>query len=72
MLKQLLKKLIGDKAEGDMKDIRPVVDAVHAVESELLGLSDDALRARTAVLKSRIATHISSQTEEADALRHKA
>ena len=72
MLKQLLKKLIGDKAEGDMKDIRPVVSAVHAAETEIRTLSDDALRGKTATLKTRIAEHTLAQTQEAEALREKA
>jgi preprotein translocase subunit SecA len=72
MLKKLLKKLIGDKAEGDMKDIRPVVDAVHAAEANLRMVSDDDLRGKTSALRKRIADHTSNQTQESEALREKA
>ncbi|MDG2210120.1 MAG: preprotein translocase subunit SecA [Flavobacteriales bacterium] len=72
MLKKLLKKMIGNKAEGDMKDIRPVVEAVHAAEKGILNLTDQELRMQTAELKERIATHLSGNEEEAKALRAKA
>lgn len=64
MLKALLKKLIGDKAEGDMKEISPVVDAVHAFEEELRGLSDDGLRDRTNDLRKRIQSHVAGLESE--------
>ena len=69
MLKALLKKLIGDKAEGDMKEISPVVDAVHAFEEELRGLSDDGLRDRTNDLRKRIQSHVAGLESEQSELR---
>ncbi len=69
MLKALLKKLIGDKAEGDMKEISPVVDAVHAFEEELRGLSDDGLRDRTNDLRKRIQSHAAGLESEQSELR---
>jgi len=69
MLKALLKKLIGDKAEGDMKEISPVVHAVHAFEEELRGLSDDGLRDRTNDLRKRIQSHVAGLESEQSELR---
>ena len=47
MLKALFKKLVGDKVEGDLQEIQPNVDAVHALEHEFLQLSDEDLRGKT-------------------------
>lgn len=60
---KVLKKILGDKAEQDLKGIQPVVDEVKKVYATLQGISNDELRARSEQLKARIAeaTH---QTEE--------
>lgn len=64
MLKALLKKLVGDKAEGDMKEIRPIVDAVHGFEGEMKSLSDLGLRERSEDLKKRISDHVAAKEAE--------
>ena len=64
--------MIGDKVEEDMKDIRPVVDAVHVATKDLLGISDDELRAKTTSLKERVAKRLQAGEAEAVLLRNKA
>ena len=69
MFKTLLKKLVGDKAEGDMKEIQPVVDAVHGFEADMKALSDDGLRSRSEGLRQRIQAHVAGLEKEEQALR---
>ena len=69
MFKTLLKKLVGDKAEGDMKEIQPVVDAVHGFEADMKALSDDGLRSRSEDLRQRIKAHVADLEKEEQALR---
>ena len=69
MFKTLLKKLVGDKAEGDMKEIQPVVDAVHGFEAEMKALSDDGLRSRSEDLRQRIQAHVADLEKEEQELR---
>ena len=69
MFKTLLKKLVGDKAEGDMKEIQPVVDAVHGFESAMQALSDDGLRTRSEELRQRIQAHVADLEKEEQSLR---
>ncbi|MDA1336575.1 MAG: preprotein translocase subunit SecA [Bacteroidetes bacterium] len=69
MLKALLKKLVGDKAEGDMKEIRPVIDAVHSFQAEMEALSDDQLRSRSTELKGRIQDYIAPIEKEQQSLK---
>jgi len=52
-----------------MKEISPVVDAVHAFEEELRGLSDDGLRDRTNDLRKRIQSHVAGLESEQSELR---
>ena len=52
--------MVGDKAEGDMKEIRPIVDAVHGFEGEMKSLSDLGLRERSEDLKKRICDHVAA------------
>ena len=72
MFKTLLKKLVGDKAEGDMKEIQPVVDAVHGFESAMKALSDDGLRSRSEDLRQRIQAHVADLEKEELSLRAEA
>ncbi|MBT5567038.1 MAG: preprotein translocase subunit SecA [Rhodospirillaceae bacterium] len=54
MFGAIAKRLFGTAADRFIKQMKPVVDAVNALEPELEALDDDALRARTGWLKSRI------------------
>lgn len=54
MFGAISKRLFGTAHDRFIKQMKPVVDAVNALEPELEQLDDDALRARTAWLKSRL------------------
>ena len=54
MFKKLVSKIVGDPNKKIINDLRPLVDKVAAYEPELQRLSDEELRARTAVLKERL------------------
>src|SRR5437762_3397332 len=47
MLKTLVTKVVGTRFRREMKRIRPIVDAIHAHEERLKGLSDAEVRAQT-------------------------
>ncbi|MFQ5399074.1 MAG: preprotein translocase subunit SecA [Anaerolineae bacterium] len=53
MFKKLVTKIVGDPNKKIIESLRPLVDAVGAFEPELEKLSDDELKARTAVLRER-------------------
>ncbi|MFN3687729.1 preprotein translocase subunit SecA [Salinarimonas sp.] len=55
MFGALAKKLFGSANDRRLKSYRPRVEAINALEKELEGLSDDALRARTAAFKAEVA-----------------
>ena len=55
MFGALARKLFGSANDRRIKNFRPRVDAINAVESELTVLSDDALRARTDELRAQLA-----------------
>ena len=71
MLK-LLAKLFGDKKEKDIKELRPYVDKINAEYTKLPQLSDDALRAKTLVLRERIQEHLKDIVAEIAAKRKQA
>ncbi|HEY6915846.1 MAG TPA: hypothetical protein VI413_14305, partial [Paludibacter sp.] len=56
-----LKKIIGNKAQRDLKEISPYVDKVKAVYEEIIKLSNDELRARTEALKIRIQDYVATE-----------
>ena len=53
-LNRFLSSLFGNKAQRDMKEIKPVVDQVLAVEPEIKKLSNDELRAKTDEIKAQL------------------
>src|SRR4051812_35139644 len=55
MLGALAKKVFGSANDRRVKSYQPRVAAINAMEPELEGLSDEALRARTDALKAELA-----------------
>jgi preprotein translocase subunit SecA len=55
MLAGFLTKIFGTKHERDVKRMAPAVQAINALETALQSLTDQALRARTDDLRSRLA-----------------
>jgi preprotein translocase subunit SecA len=55
MLNTLLTKIFGTKNERELKAIRPLVHRINELESSLLSLSDESLRARTEEFRKRLA-----------------
>jgi preprotein translocase subunit SecA len=55
MLNLIFRSIFGTKHERDVKRMRPVVEAIGALEPGLQALSDDALRARTGEFRQRLA-----------------
>src|SRR3712207_9144451 len=55
MFGSLAKKIFGSVNDRRLKSYRPKVAAINAMEAELAGLSDEALRARTEAFKAELA-----------------
>ena len=55
MIGVLARKIFGSSNERRIRGYQPRVEAINALEAELVGLSDDELRARTATFKKEIA-----------------
>ena len=51
----LITKLFGTRSQREIKKIQPTVDKILALESEYAALSEDALKAKTAEFKERLA-----------------
>ncbi len=54
LVNSLIKILVGDKSQKDIKNVTPLVTKIKAVEAAIVSLSDDELRAKTAFFKSEI------------------
>jgi len=55
MLAAIFRSVFGTKHERDVKRMRPVVEAINAIEPDLQALSDSALRDKTEALRKRLA-----------------
>jgi len=68
-LTKALKKVFGDKAQRDLKEVMPLVERCKEEYGKLQGLSHDELRTRTAQFKARIAERTKDSNDKVDALR---
>src|SRR5947207_4613483 len=55
MIQQLLAKTFGTQNDRELKRLRPLVAQINALEPSIQPLSDDALRAKTAEFRQRLA-----------------
>src|ERR1700685_4494559 len=55
MIGALARKFFGSANDRRIKGYQPCVDAINALEPELVGLSDEALKARTADFREQLA-----------------
>ena len=67
----ILKKLFGNKADRDMKELRPIVAQVNAEWEKMKQLSHDELRAVAEDMKKEVHAYIQSEEEEIEALKRK-
>jgi preprotein translocase subunit SecA len=63
-INKILKKLVGDKSQQDLKTITPVVEKIKSLGQSLTGISHDELRSRSEKLKQTIAQRIAAKEEE--------
>ncbi|MBO4810935.1 MAG: preprotein translocase subunit SecA [Prevotella sp.] len=68
-LNKFLKSLFGDKASRDMKLIQPFVEKVKAQTPKVEVLDNDALRARTQVIRQQVQQAATEQKEEINKLK---
>ncbi len=54
-MKGLLEKILGKYSDRELRRVRPIADRVMALEEEYSALSDEALKAKTAEFKERLA-----------------
>ena len=51
----IFQKLFGSHSDRELKRLRPIVDKIESLEDEYRALSNEALQAKTAEFKSRLA-----------------
>jgi len=54
MVGWILKKILGSKNQRELKRLAPIVRRINELDEQFKGLSDDALRAKTAVWKEEL------------------
>jgi preprotein translocase subunit SecA len=72
MIQRALKAIFGSRNERLLKQYRKTVVRINALEPEMAGLGDDALAARTGVLKTRIAERLEANTDPEQASKVRA
>lgn len=67
-----LGKILGNKADRDLKEIQPRVDRILEIYPEIQALSNDELRNRSSALKSKVRTFVKEEEDRILELRNKA
>ena len=63
------KKIVGNKAQRDMKEVSPDVERIKAAYEDIKGLTNDELRARTEILKNKIQEAVASENAQITKLK---
>jgi preprotein translocase subunit SecA len=66
-----LKKLFGTKSDKDIKSVQPIVSHINELYEQYHALDNDALRAKTAELKSRVKDYIAADQQRIADLKSK-
>ena len=66
-----LSKLFGTKADRDLKEVQPILNATLKVYPEIQKLSNDELRAKTIEFKNRIRKEVEAEETELATLRQR-
>ncbi len=69
MIGSIIKKVFGDKASRDLKEMQPLVEQIKAEYPKLANLSNDELRAKSNDFRGRIAAKIADEQARMDLLR---
>jgi preprotein translocase subunit SecA len=71
-IQSILKKIVGDKAQNDLKTVQPLVDAVLVEEKKLENISIDELRQCSSDLKNKIRLALDPIQQQIDQLKTEA
>ena len=66
---RFLTKVFGSSNQRFLKSIAPMVEEINALEPSMQALSDDELRARTAVFKERVQQAVKDTTDKEERKR---
>ena len=70
ILNSLLQSFFGgNKSDRDIKEITPLVEAIHSEYNQIVGLSNDEIRARSSQLKEKIRAGYAADEDEIKKLR---
>ncbi len=70
-LNDILKKLFGNKADRDMKELLPIVTKVNGEWEKIKAYSNDELRAASSEMRAQVRSFIQPEEEEITALKLK-
>ena len=68
-LTKTIKKILGSKADRDLKEVTPIVEQIKAIYPSLASLSNDELRNKTTEFKKKINAHIQSELDQIEELK---
>ncbi|MFA6321445.1 MAG: preprotein translocase subunit SecA [Candidatus Omnitrophota bacterium] len=68
MINYILKKIIGTQNERAIRHLKPIVEQINLLEPQISKLSDDALKAKTAEFKAKIALKRKDYQDELNGL----
>ncbi len=69
---KIIGKLVGNKADRDLRELSPLVDKIKEAYETIKGLSNDQLRERSTELKKKVADHVAPDKSTLAELKVKA
>ena len=72
LVTNVLTKFFGNKSERDIKEINPILERVKAEYENIVSLSNDELRAKSAEVRNDIHNYIKEESDKIKSLKEKA
>lgn len=67
-----IKKIVGSKADRDLREVTPKVELITKIFPTLASLSNDEIRSKTVEFKERISNYIKEDLAKVEELKHQA
>src|SRR5208337_3857537 len=71
MISNILSMFVGTKTQRDLQEIQPMVEIIKATYQEIINLSNDELRIRSTLLKTKVRESIADDEKIITELKHK-
>ena len=70
-INSILSGFLGNKSDRDLKEINPFVEKILAIYPEIVTLTNDQLRSRSAAIRQKVRDYVAEEEKETESIRER-